>query len=110
MLIVKVESDFSPLMEAKQDLWSEIRGLRIRVLSGNSLVAAVPFPLMSGFHREEIGRSLVFHSLWEPQQHSVVQLSHPRMIRRPGGNNTGKKPQILPVCEEVSSLFSPPKP
>lgn len=53
-------------------------------------MAAVPFPLMSGFHGEEIGRSLVFHSLWEPQQDSVVQLSHPRMIRRPGGNNTGR--------------------
>lgn len=69
-------------------------------------MAAVPFPLMSGFHGEEIGRSLVFHSLWEPQQNSVVQLSHPRMIRRPGGKNTGNEhPQILPVCEDVSSLF-----
>lgn len=69
-------------------------------------MAAVPFPLMSEFHGEEIGRSLVFHSLWEPQQDSVVQLSHPRMIRRPGGKNTGNEhPQILPVCEDVSSLF-----
>lgn len=74
--------------------------------SGDSLVAAVPFPLMSGFHGEEIGRSLVFHSLWEPQQDSVVQLPHARTIRRPGGR---KRAQILPACEDVTGLFFPDK-
>lgn len=60
-------------------------------------MAAVPFPLVSGFHREEVGRSLVFHSLWKPQQDSVIQISHPRMIRRPGGNNPGK--YVLKRCQ-----------
>lgn len=84
-----------------RDLWShEATG------SVNSLMAAVPFPLMSGFEGEEIGRSLVFHSLWEPQQDSVVQISHPRMIRRPGGNNAGKKKKkVLKYYQYVNKLF-----
>lgn len=48
------------------------------------LVTAVPFPLMSGLHWEEVCCSLVLHSLWEPQQDSVVQVPHTGMIRRPG--------------------------
>lgn len=67
-------------------------------------MAAVPFPLMPGFHGEEIGRSLVLHSLWEPQQDSVVQLSHPRMIRRPGGNSTGKKKNVLKYYQYVKKF------
>lgn len=50
-------------------------------------MTAVPFPLMSGLHWEEVSRSLVLNSLWESQQDSVVQISHTRMIRRPGGTD-----------------------
>lgn len=69
-------------------------------------MAAVPFPLMSGLHGEKIGCSLVFHPLWEPQQDSVVQISHPGMIRRPGGNNKGKN--VLKCCQYERRIPAPP--
>ncbi len=56
----------------------------------NSLVTAVPFPLVSGLHWEEVCRSLVLHSLWKPQQDSVVEVPHTRMIRRPEGKGNRK--------------------
>lgn len=78
-------------------------------------MAAVPFPLMSGLHGEKIGCSLVFHPLREPQQDSVVQISHPGMIRRPGGNNTGKMSSNVanmsggfqPFSPALASLYTP---
>lgn len=55
------------------------------ILTTNSLVTAVPFPLMPGPHWEEVCCSLVLHSLWEAQQDSVVQVTHTGKIRRAEG-------------------------
>ena len=43
----------------------------------------MPFPLMSGFQWEEVCSSLVLHSLWKPQQNSVLEVTHTWVICRP---------------------------
>lgn len=54
-------------------------------------MTAVPFPLMPGPHWEEVCRSLVLHSLREPQQHSVIQIPHTRVICRPDGKRLNEQ-------------------
>lgn len=56
----------------------------------NSLVTAVPLPLMPGSHREEVCCSLVLHSLWEAQQNSIVEVTHTRVICRAEGKGNRK--------------------
>lgn len=60
------------------------------IITLDSLVTAVPFPLVSGLHREEVCCPLVLYSLWEPQQDSVVEVPHTWMIRRPEGKGNRK--------------------
>jgi len=68
-------------MEDKKHLHTTVHAFDIIPL--NSLVAAVPFPLVSGLHWEEVCRSLVLYSLWKAQQDSVVEVPHTGMTRRP---------------------------
>lgn len=67
-------------------------------------MTTVPFPLMPGFHWEEIGCSLILHSLWEPQQDSVVQVAHTRLIRSPEAK--GNRERSEPRLPQVSSLWT----
>lgn len=46
------------------------------VLRRNSLVTAVPVPLVSGLHREEVGGALVLHFLRKAQEDSEVDVSY----------------------------------
>lgn len=49
----------------------------------NSLVTAVPLPLISRLDRKEVSGALILHFLWEPQEDSEVDVSHSRSISRP---------------------------
>lgn len=49
----------------------------------NSLVAAVPVPLVSWLNRKEVGRALVLHFLGEAQEDSVVDVSYGGCVSRP---------------------------
>lgn len=60
------------------------------IITLDSLVTAVPFPLVSGLHREEVCCPLVLYSLWEPQQDSVVEVPRTWVIRRPEGKGNRK--------------------
>lgn len=71
--------------------------LRCEVQTMDILVTAVPFPLMSGLHGEEICRSLVLHALWEAEQHSEVQITHTRLVRRPTGRRK-ESARCLRLC------------
>lgn len=55
----------------------------------NSLVTAVPVPLISRLDWEEVGGALVLHFLGEPQEDSEVDVSHGRSISRPWMDHRG---------------------
>lgn len=59
---------------------------------------------MSGLHREEIRCSLILHSLRKPQQDSVVEVAHTRIIRRPEGK--GNRERSEPRLPQVFSLWA----
>lgn len=64
----------------------------IYLMSGwiNSLVTAVPVPLISRLDREEVRGALVLHFLGKPQEDSEVDVSHSRSICRPWMDHRGK--------------------
>lgn len=61
------------------------------LFSSNSLVTAVPIPLISGLEREEVSSALVLHFLWKPQEDSEVDVSHSGSISRPWMDHRRKK-------------------
>lgn len=74
--------------------WMELCGsLHLKVISllfwVNSLVTAVPVPLISGLDRKEVSGPLVLHFLGEPQEDSEVDVLHGGSISRPWMDHRG---------------------
>ena len=68
---------------------------------GDSLVTAVPLPLMPGADRQEVGRPLVLHLLGEAQQYPVVDVLYPGPVRRPRGGEPGRQGRQVRRCWKV---------